>query len=280
MDEVKLIALDLDDTLLNKNAQISERNVLALRECAERGIYVVLCSGRLEEAILPFVRRLEIAGLKTGRFIIAINGCSVFDLHERTQILKNDVSGDILIRADEIAREFSLSSEVYTPDTIFYGEETEENLLDVELCHVNGVLVKDYTSFLKKGFPKMLIPTKPENASILQTVQEKLRREFGSRAVVFTSKPYFLEILPPNCGKGEAVSWLCSHIGIPLKNAMAFGDGMNDESMIKMCGIGVAMKNACPFIKEVADFVTEFDNDSDGIARFLEKNHIVQKGSF
>ena len=78
---VNLIALDLDDTLLNDDRQITDLNVKALRECVQKGIYVVLCSGRAEDAILPFVRRLEIAGKEHGRFLIAINGCSIFDLH-------------------------------------------------------------------------------------------------------------------------------------------------------------------------------------------------------
>lgn len=275
MKDVRLIALDLDDTLLNSRAQISDRNVAALRGCAARGIYVVLCSGRLEEAILPFVRRLEIAGTEAGRFIIAVNGCSVFDLHERRQVLRNDVPGEILVRADEIAREFGLNSEVYTPDTIFYGEETEETLLDVSLCGVKGVRVDDYRAFISRGFPKMLIPTKPGDAAVLVEVQARLRAEFGRRAVVFTSKPYFLEVLPPDCGKGEAVGWLCSHVGIPLGSAMAFGDGMNDESMIRLCGTGVAMKNGRDEIKEVADAVTELDNDHDGVADFIERNVLV-----
>lgn len=87
----KLIALDLDDTLLNKETQIPEENVKALQKCAEKGIYVVLCSGRAEEGILPFVRKLDIAGKQAGRFLIAINGCSVFDLHLRQQIFKRTV---------------------------------------------------------------------------------------------------------------------------------------------------------------------------------------------
>ena len=117
-----LIAFDLDDTLLNDNRQIDEETVLALRECADRGIYIVLCSGRAEEAILPFVRRLEIAGKETGRYLIAINGCSIFDLHERKQIYCRKVDSDILLRTNEIAESWGLRTEVYTPDTIFYRE--------------------------------------------------------------------------------------------------------------------------------------------------------------
>ncbi|MCR5063941.1 MAG: Cof-type HAD-IIB family hydrolase [Treponema sp.] len=265
--DVKLIAFDLDDTLLNDNREITDRNVEALRECARRGIYIVLCSGRAEDAILPFVRRLEIAGMEAGRYLIAINGCSIFDLHKRQQIFCKKVEPEILLRANEIAESFGLRSEVYTPDTIYYREETKWTKLDVDLCGLKGAKVDNYDEFLKTGFTKMLVPGEPEELLKLQKI---LRDEFKERAVIFTSKPYFLEILPPNCGKGEAVKWLCESLGFGIEKAMGFGDSMNDESLIRMAGYGVAMCNGLDEIKKIADFVTEKDNNNDGIADFLK----------
>ena len=264
----KLIALDLDDTLLNDDRQITDLNVQALRECAERDIYVVLCSGRAENAILPFVRRLEIAGKEAGRYLIAINGCSVFDLHKRQNVFCKKVEADVLLKANQIAESYGLRSEVYTPDTIYYREETKWTKLDVDLCGLKGAAVENYDEFLKTGFTKMLIPGEP--AELLE-LQSQLRAEFGDRAVIFTSKPYFLEILPPNCGKGEAVSWLANELGFGMEKVMGFGDSMNDESLIRMAGHGVCMCNGLDAIKEIADYVTEFDNNHDGPGRFIQK---------
>lgn len=265
-----LIAFDLDDTLLNDDRQIDEKTVLALRECADRGIYIVLCSGRAEEAILPFVRRLEIAGKETGRYLIAINGCSIFDLHERKQIYCRKVDSDILLRTNEIAESWGLRTEVYTPDTIFYREETKWTKLDVDLCGLKGRVVEDYDSFLKTPFTKMLVPGEPE---LLQKLQAELRKEFGERAVIFVSKPYFLEILPPACGKGEAVDWLANHISEKTGKqilTMGFGDSMNDESLIRRATWGVAMCNGLKEIQNIADYVTPKDNNHNGIAEFLK----------
>ncbi len=269
--DIKLIAFDLDDTLLNDERQISDENVAALRECAEKGIYIVLCSGRAEDAILPFVRRLEIAGSQAGRFIIAINGCSIFDLHKRQQIFCRLVESDVLTRTNEIAESWGLTSEVYTADTIYYKEENDWTRLDIELCGLKGVVVPDYDDFIKKGFAKMLVLGEPE---VLQKLQKVLRAEFGERAVIFTSKPYFLEILPPDCGKGEAVTWLANELDIPIEKTMGFGDSMNDESLIKMAGYGVAMLNGLEEIKKIADFVTEKNNNDSGVADFIKK-HIL-----
>lgn len=266
--DVKLIALDLDDTLLNDERKITDGTVMALRACAEKGIYIVLCSGRAEDAILPFVRQLEIAGREEGKFIIAINGCSIYDMHKRQQVFCQKVSSDILLAANRIAEEHGLKSEVYTPDTIYYAEETKWTKLDVDLCGLKGKTVENYEGFLQQGFTKMLIPGEPEE---LQKLQKILKAEFAGRAVIFTSKPYFLEVLPPNCGKGEAVSWLSNELGFGVEKTMGFGDSMNDESLIRMAGYGVAMCNGLPQIKEIADFVTDFDNNHDGVGEFLKK---------
>lgn len=265
---VKLIALDLDDTLLDSNRQISDRNVAALRRAAALGIYIVLCSGRAEDGILPFIRRLDLAGTQAGRFLIAINGCSIYDMHLRQQIYVEKVPADVLLHADKTAEEMGLKTEVYTPDTIYCHKLTKWTKIDVEMCYLKGVEVEDYQNFIQKGFPKMLIPGEPEK---LQILMKKLKEDFGERAVLFTSKPFFLELLPPNCGKGEAISWLCNHLGLSMENAMCFGDGMNDESMMRKCGFSVCMKNGEPYIKEVAKFVTEYTNDQSGVGHFIEK---------
>lgn len=272
---VKLIALDLDDTLLNDQRQITEDNVEALKECAEKGIYIVLCSGRAEDAILPFVKRLGIFESdklsEYGRYIVAINGCSIYDLKSQKQIYCRKVESDILLKANEIAENKGFATEVYTPSTIYYRKLTQWTKLDVDLCGLKGGQVSDYENFLKQGFTKMLVPGEPD---ALQELQTQLKKEFGNRAVIFTSKPYFLEILPPDCGKGEAVTILAEKLGFTAKETMGFGDSMNDESMIRLCGYGVVMQNGLPQMKDIATYITEKDNNHGGIADFLRK-HVI-----
>lgn len=266
--KVNLIALDLDDTLLNDERQISDKNVEVLRRCAQRGIYVVLCSGRAEDGIKPFVSRLNIAALESGKYVIAINGCSIFDMHKRLQIYKKTVEPEILHFVHFTAKNMGFETEVYSDDTVFYSKETDWTLRDVKMCGLKGREAQNYEKLIDRDFYKMLIPGEPER---LQVLQEKLKSSLGKRAVIFTSKPYFLEILPPDCGKGEAIEWLARYIGIDSKSTMGFGDSMNDESMIAKCGYGIAMKNGNEQIKKLADFVTEKTNNEDGVADFLEK---------
>lgn len=263
----KLIAIDLDDTLLTDDLKISDYTVRILHECVKRGIYVVLCSGRLEKGVLDFAKYLNISEKQEGRYIISFNGCSVFDLHEKKQIYKASVPVDIQIRANEIAEEMGLHTEVFTSDKIYYQYETEWTIRDPKLNKVKSFVKSDYLDFISKNsFPKMLIPGEPEK---LQELQEKLKLEFLGRANISISKPYFLELHRIGSSKGEAISMLANHIGIG-QDTLCFGDSMNDESMIRNCRWGVAMINARQEIKEMADFITQKDNNNDGVANFIE----------
>ena len=114
-----LIALDLDDTLLNKECTITPRTVAALRQAAAQGIYIVLCSGRAESGILPFVRMLDLAGTEQGRYLIAVNGTTIFDLHARQNIFTAKVPGETLVRAFEMAQAYGFPAQVYDSTTTY-----------------------------------------------------------------------------------------------------------------------------------------------------------------
>ena len=264
----KIMALDLDDSLLNNDLHISDRTVAALKAAAAQGVYIAICSGRAPDAILPFVRRLDLAGTEQGRYAVASNGSVVVDLHKRREIYSAKVSGDVLVRANKAAADLGLPSQVYSSSKIYVGVDNKYTRMDSELTGMPLELVQGYDEFLEQGFAKMIIPGDPE---ILIGLQKSLSAELKGKAVVLISKPYFLEVMPPNCGKGEALEFLCGRLGINMKDVMAFGDSMNDESMIVKCGLSVAMSNGLDKIKDEAAFVTRLTNDQDGIADFVEQ---------
>ncbi len=263
----KIIAFDLDDTLLNGDLVITPATVDAIRKAASRGIYIVLCSGRAENAILKYVRLLDIAGTQAGRYIIALNGAVVYDMHKRLVVYSRKVDGDVLLYAYREAQKYGLAGEVYNPSTILVPEDNEWTRIDAELSGLKLQVVDDFPALLNQGHSKMVIPGKPE---VLRILEKKLKEELGASAVIFTSKPYFLEIMPPECGKGESLLWLAGELGIAQNKTMAFGDSMNDESMIRMAQYSVAMSNGLEYIRNIASYVTRRTNNEDGIADFLE----------
>lgn len=262
----KLIALDLDDTLLTKELKITPITVKALRDAAAKGIYIVPCSGRAENGILQFVRTLELAGTKEGRYVIAVNGSEIFDLHTRTTIYSRKVPFDVLEFVYDEALKRGLPCQVYNSTTTFANVDNEFTHIDAKLCKLNMEIVPEFREFLKSGHTKMLVPG---NEKVITEFCAFLKRELDGRAVIFTSKPYFLEVMPPNCGKGEAIEWLANHLGIDNSKTMAFGDSMNDESMIRMTGYSVAMCNGLEYIQDIAKFVTRKSNEEDGIGDFI-----------
>ncbi len=264
----RLVALDLDDSLLNNELLISDRTVAAVQKAAEQNIYVVICSGRSPSAILPFVRRLDLAGTEQGRYAVASNGSVVVDLHKREEIYSAKVDGDVLVQAKKAADKVGLPCQVYSSSMVYASVDNEYTRMDSKLTGVPSEVVPDFENFVKSGFAKMMVPGDPK---ILVGLQKELAARFEGRAVVLISKPYFLEILPANCGKGEALEFLCGRLGINMKDVMAFGDSMNDESMIVKCGLSVAMTNGLDKIKDEAAFVTRLTNDQDGIADFVEQ---------
>ena len=268
--EAKIIALDLDDTLLKTDLTISDYTVGIVQKAVNRGIYVTLCSGRTDNAILPYVRRLEIAGTQGRRYIIAQNGASIIDLHERKVIYSRFVDSDVLVRAFRIANNNGFACQVYDPSTIYIPFKNKWADTDLKLSRLKEQVVPNFEEFLtEKQHAKMVISGEPADIARLES---DLRTELGGTCVLFTSKPFFLEILPKDTGKGEALLWLAERLGILQKNTMAFGDAMNDESMIRLAGCSVAMKNGSEAIKKLAAYTSEFTNDEDGVARFIEKH--------
>lgn len=266
--DVKIIAFDLDDTLLSDDLVITDKTLTSVRKAASEGIYTVICSGRQGKAIMPFVDALGLDRSEYGRYIISQNGAIVFDLHEKRIIYENKLSGDVLTSAYHAAKENGFSAQVYDFSTIYSDVDTEWARRDSELCKVNLEVVKDFESFLLKGHTKMVLPNSPEK---IQKFLPVIRKTLSGKAVVFTSKPYLIEIMREDCGKGQALLKLAERLGIDKKRTMAFGDAMNDESMIQLSGHSVAMKNGDAAIKEEADYVTRKTNCEDGIADFLDE---------
>ncbi len=265
--KIQMLAIDLDDTLLKHDLTISDYTVSVLQTLIQRGVYVMLCSGRADEAMLPYVRQLDIAGTEYGKYMVTQNGTSIMDLHKRNSIYSKTLENETSLHVYDLLVEFGLTAHVYDSSTIYTFKQSDWGEMDSKLSGLKMEIVEDYVTLLKKGFPKIVVPGDPE---ILKKLEARLNAEIGSTCVIFTSKPFFLEVLPKNTGKGEALVWLSSKLNIPIEHVMAFGDSMNDESMMNLVGKSVAMINGLDHIKNIAKYNTDFSNDEDGVAKFIE----------
>jgi hydroxymethylpyrimidine pyrophosphatase-like HAD family hydrolase len=121
---------------------------------------------------------------------------------------------------------------------------------------------------VEAGAHKLIIPGDP---MILKPLEDILRTYLDTDITLFTSKPYFLEILPPHIDKGTALAFVAGRLEIPREEVFAIGDSMNDEAMLRWAGCGVAMANSDPRIKSIAALITERTNDDDGVAEVIER---------
>ena len=270
MKDIRLIALDLDGTLLDSKKRLSPRNRAALAECMERGIEVVPCTGRIWSAVPDFIR--ELPGL---HYAITVNGAVVEDLVHGHVLDEQKMSAEKAVEILELAKGFHTMYDVYVGGRGFGEQRFMEHMEDYEISAelqkmiINTrIIVPDVTELVKEKAQ----PVEKINY-FFGDPQERLRarKALMERGDVLVTASFSnnLEINEPGAAKGEAIQRLAAHLGLELHKTMGFGDGENDLSLICQTGIGVAMENAVEPLKEAADYVT-LTNDEDGVAAALE----------
>ena len=263
--KIQLLALDLDDTLLNEDLQISAANRKAIQAAEKIGVHVVLASGRAPEAMHSFIRELEMD--HNEGYLIAFNGSSIIrtDTGLEEWGIKLDV--DLLAEIWDLADKLGWPIQTYQKDEILFNEENSWSQLDSKLTGMPARKVEK-AEFLGLPRVKILIGGEPE---LLIPVEAEFKRIFGDRANMFRSKPFFFEIMHPHADKGFALERLASMHRIDQSAVMAIGDAMNDAGMLRWAGWPVAMANALPAIKQLAKWVTTKSHGQDGVAEAIER---------
>lgn len=262
---IRLLALDLDDTLLDENLKISPANRKAIHAAEKKGVRVVLASGRAPEAMHPFINELGMA--KTEGYLIAFNGSSIIrsDTGIEEWGIKLDV--DLLGEIWDLAEKLGWPIQTYLKNEIIYNEENAWSNLDHELT---GIPIRkvDRAEFLAEPRVKILIGGEPD---LLIPVESEFKQVFEGRANMFRSKPFFFEIMHIHADKGFALERLAALHRIDRTEVMAIGDAMNDAGMLRWAGLSVAMANAIPAIQHLAKWVTSKPHGEDGVAEAIER---------
>jgi len=272
MNEITLLALDLDDTLLREDLTISFHTKNVLKRVEEAGIIVVLASGRSPKAMERYARDLGLH--KRPGYLVCNNGTTIQESHTGTIVKEFFLPIEASLAVFDLVDAEGFPVQIYEDGTIYVSRRNEYADIDQKLTGLRQVVVDNFRSFLAAGTQKMVIPGDP---ALLKSLEVLLKTFIGDRVTIFTSKPYFLEILPPATGKGEALAVVAQMLGIDRNQVMAIGDSMNDESMIRWAGYGVAMLNGDPRIKAIAKAVTGRTNEEDGVADFVEQHLLKGK---
>lgn len=261
---IDTIVTDLDDTLLDGSGQLSAYTIEVMAEIKRRGIRLIPCSGRTHASMYPFLAKLD-----TGLPYIGGNGSEIVGADHR---LIEQLTLDV-----ELAREIcaflvenGLYVQVYTDEAFYYSAECDIARRYKQSSGMKGVAVGDVCAFLDFATPKVLSVGEPEDVLRLMPLANE---RFLGRATFTMSKPYFLEAEPPGATKGEALLRLADRIGIVPERTVAFGDSLNDKSLLAFTPNSVAMANAIPELRQAAAYVCR-PNTEDGVARFVAE-HIL-----
>lgn len=268
--KVKLLALDIDGTVLDSQGQINDDVLNCLNEIRAQGIKVLLATGRRFISTVEIIKQLQI-----DQPIITHNGALIFDIAKKRKIYDQTLDNEyVKLLFDNVDEELDLYLDsdndvlYYRDPKQFWGQQYIKN----SQVKVEKIAISRLNN---RCIHRLVITGDQENIlTYLQRFNLKLKQ---MRHIMFRSPNYdtfFTEILHAQASKGAALAHLCQHYNISSTEVMAFGDDVNDLEMIKWAGFGVAMGNAVAELKQVADFVTS-DNDQGGLIEVLQR---ISKG--
>ena len=270
--DIRLIAFDLDETLLNAEKILTARNRTALERAADKGILIVPTTGRLLKGIPAEIRDFPFL-----RYAVTINGAAVFDVTTGENLYSAEIPLDDAIEIMSYLDQFPIIYDCYQDNTGWMkrtmweqAEVFAPNAYYVRSIRTNRAPVPDLKEFLKeRGNSVQKIQLFALDPVLRTTLLQEIPRRFANLAVS-SSVTRNVEINHKDANKGAALLALASHLGLDRSQVMAFGDGLNDVSMIRAAGIGVAMQNAVEEVKAAADLITGSCEDS-GVAQTIEK---------
>ncbi|MDR0315450.1 MAG: Cof-type HAD-IIB family hydrolase [Treponema sp.] len=272
MKPVRLLALDLDDTLLRSDLTISWRTRYAIKRAEAAGVTVALASGRIAAAMVHFAKQLGMH--RRPGYLICNNGTTIQESHTGNIVYEVRLDPGIALTAFDLADAEGFPVQIYEDDVMYVSRRNEFTEYDQKLTGLRQIVVENFRAMVGGGCHKLLIPG---DSALLAHLQTLIRTYLEGDITMFTSKPYFLEILPALTDKGTALEKVAGLLGIGQEETVAVGDSMNDEAMLRWAGTGVAMINGDERIKSAADIITERNNDNDGVARFIEQ-YILKGG--
>jgi len=284
MSLYRMVAIDIDGTLLNSNHELTEKTIEVLREATKRGIFIVLTSGRMTKNVKSFCEKIG-----ADKYLIAENGASIIDLQTGKTVYSKYLSKETVNKVLDVCEENSIYYMVYTQNELivknikymslfFYKQNFNPN------ARIKQVVAgRDYINNVEGNFTKLMICD--EDRSIYRSILKELKKidEIDITPVPHTSvkklnidgeekviKYSYADISAKGANKWTAIEYLAKQLGIHKSEIIAIGDNINDMHMIFNAGLGVAMDNGSPYAKKVANVVAP-SNDKDGVAQIIEK---------
>ncbi|MCS7464938.1 Cof-type HAD-IIB family hydrolase [Paenibacillus doosanensis] len=258
----KMLAIDIDDTLINEAKQITEGTRQALEEAMARGVTVTLATGRMYASAKQLAAQLEL-----NVPLITYNGSLVKNSGDGSILYEKAVPRDAANIIFEYCANNGLHLQTYYDDVLYVQEDNDKIKAYAELSRIPYTVYPNFGELADKPASKLLIIDDPAR---LDEVAKELRSLIPGQIHITKSKPHFLEIINCEGTKGDALRYLAGQFGYDMSEVIAVGDGSNDREMLEAAGLGVAMGNAAASLKQIADYVT-LSNNEDGVKHVVDK---------
>ena len=285
----KLVVIDLDGTMLNSYGIVTENTKNTIKKIEEQGIEVIIASGRPIDSIKEIAREIE-----SKNYFIAGNGAIIYDIKKDKIIYEKTLSKEKVLEIIKICEENSISYNVYTEkeilatslkyNVLYYHKE---NLKKEENKKTKINIVKNMYEYIKnkEDARYLKITICDESKTVFNSIIRKLkelkeieilevshmaRKTIRQGTEEFSISYYYTEISEENVDKWNAIEFLIEKLNINKNEIMAIGDNSNDKNMIENAGLGIAMKQSSPSVINIADEVTDGNNE-EGVAKILQK---------
>ncbi len=285
----KLVAIDLDGTMLDSYGQVTENTKTVIQKTIEKGTDVIIASGRPIDSIKTIAKEIG-----SNKYFIAGNGALIYDIQKNDVLYENYMNKQKVLEIIKICEENSISYNVYTDKTIlatslkynvlYYHKENlkkqedkrthinivenmyeyiqkmkEERFLKITICDDSKTVFKSITRKLEKIKDIEILEISHMSRKVIEQGTEEIPIEY-----------YYTEISSKDVDKWFAIEVLMKKLNIKKEEVVAIGDNVNDKKMIEQAGLGIAMGQSMPQLKEVADYITN-SNTEEGVAKALEK---------
>lgn len=271
LDKIRILAFDMDDTLLDGHGKLSEGNRAAIMRAMEKGYHVVIATGRVLAALPK-----DVVAVEGVQYAITSNGARITDMHTGKVLLENLITPEGVDAIEPYLHDDDVMIEIFFDDGVYADRRDMAHLADFgrtseksqEYVLTTRQPVDDVLAVLAANKDRM------ENINLITGNDEKRLRWLAELKqmpgiTACSSTPNNIEIGGLHVSKADALEELAEYLGLGKESIMAFGDSSNDEQMVVRAGVGVAMGNSVPELLELADYIAP-TNEDDGVAYTLE----------
>lgn len=264
----KLIACDLDETLLNSNSQVSPKNIEAIKKADALGVKFVLATGRGYETVQGTLKEIGLHDLED-EYVISFNGGAVTENKGNELLHFQGISYDFASELYKRGQNYDVCIHVYTQEDVYVY-----NLVEEEQMHLDGkmevieIFDKDIDFLKDEEIVKVLYMN--TDRKYLNQIEEDLKGITQNSDISYSSNRY-IEFNHKGVNKGAGITFLANHLGIDISQTIAIGDNFNDLPMLETAGLSIGVQNMVPELKERVDYITEANHNESAIAEVIEK---------